>query len=235
MPDSALNAEVDAKVFRDLIARMSTRVPAAINRAMRTAGAAHTRAMAKRFEPYQGRRSGFDTAIQTRSGALRRSFGFALNGSGADAELRMFSAGLPYTRTQEFGGVIRPKSKRYLTVPLPDALTASGVPKGGARLVQRGTTKTGRPKYATADGQPTFIFRSRRGSLLIGSRARNGRTRLLYALREQVNLRPRLGFRHVFETYTAPLLLDLMRAGLGGGGAGFRAAGSQSVLGGEPS
>lgn len=231
MPEASL----DTKPFQDLIARLSTRVPAAINRAMRTAGAAHTRAMAKRFEPYQGRRSGFDTSIQTRSGALRRSFDFALRGSGADAELRMFSAGLPYARTQEYGGTIRPKNKRYLTVPLPDALTAGGNLKGGARLVQRGSTRTGRPKYVTADGQPTSIFRSKRGALLIGSRARNGRTLLLYTLREQVNLRPRLGFRQVFETYTAPLLLDLMRAGLGGGGAGFRAAGPAPFLGGEPS
>ena len=221
MPEASL----DTKPFQDLISRLSARVPAAINRAMRTAGAAHTRAMAKRFEPYQGRRSGFDTSIQTRSGALRRSFDFALRGSGADAELKLFSAGQPYARTQEYGGTIRPKNKRYLTVPLPDALTASGVLKGGVRLVQRGKG------YATADGEPTFIFRSKRGALLIGARARNGRTHLLYALREQVRLRPRLGFREVFETYTAPLLLSLMRAELGGGGAGFRAAGPAPLLG----
>ena len=222
-------AYLDPQPFRDVIARLSTRVPAAINRAMRTAGAAHTRAMAKRFGPYQGRRGGFDTAIQTRSGALRRSFGFELRGSGADGELRLFSAGLRYARTQEHGGTIRPKSKRYLTVPLPDALTASGVVKGGARLVQRGK------QYFTADGDPTFVFRSKRGNLLVGARAKNGRTRLLYALKEQVRLRPRLGFRQVFETYTAPLLLNLMRAELGGGGAGFRAAGPSPLLGGQSS
>lgn len=224
MPDASL----DPQPFHDLISKLSAHVPAAINRAMNKAGAAHTRAMAKRFESYQGRRSGFDTAIQTRSGALRRSFGFALGGSGADAELKLFSAGLPYARTQEYGGTIRPKNKRYLTIPLPDALTPAGVLKGGARLVPRGKG------YATADGDPTFIFRSKRGNLLVGARAKNGKTRLLYALRSQVNLRPRLGFRQVFETYTAPLLLSLMRAEIGGGGAGFRAAGSAPVLGGAP-
>lgn len=220
MPDASL----DTAAFQRLIGSLSARVPAAINRAMRTAGAAHTREMTRRFEPYQGRRSGFDTSIQTRSGALRRSFNFALTGSGVDASMRLFSAGLPYARTQEYGGTIRPKSKRYLTVPLPDALTPAGVLKGGARLVQRGK------KYTTADGDPTFVFRSKKGNLLVGARAKNGKTRLLYALRSEVRLRPRLGFREVFETYTAPLLLSLMRAELGGGGSS-QAAGPAPTLG----
>lgn len=166
-------------------------------KAFRDAGAVHTRAMTQKVK------SG--GSIQTRTGALRRSFGFETRGEGLALELRVFSAGVPYANVQEYGGVIRPKNKRYLTIPLDDAKTPGGALKGGAKLVQRGN------KYETADGAPTFIFRSKRGNLLIGSRARNGSLRLLYTLKPSVTLKPRLGFRETFETTTRPFLEERMR------------------------
>jgi hypothetical protein len=195
-----VEAVLDPAAFATIRARLQTRIGAGVQRALRDTGAVHQRAMAERFKPYAGRRAGFDTSIQTRSGALRRAFGFAVGGSGLAAELRLYAAGLSYIRAQEYGATIKPRNKRYLTVPLDDALTPSGVQKGGARLVRRGN------RYFTADGDPTFIFRSKRGSLLIGSRAKNGRMRLLYALRSSVSLRPRLGFRETFERVTVPSL-----------------------------
>lgn len=172
------------------------KVSSGLVRLFRDAGAQHTRAMTKRFRPY-----GSGDPIQTRSGALRRSFGFEAR----DLQLRLFSAGLPYARIQEYGGVVRPKTKRFLTIPLPDALTGAGVLKGGAKLVPRGR------KYETADGVPTFIFRSKRGNLLIGSRAKNGATKLLYTLKPSVTLKPRLGFRSVFLNETLPFMRERMQ------------------------
>ena len=61
--------------IRRLIANLAVRVPAGVNRALRDAGALHTRTMAQRFRPY-----GSGDPIQTRSGALRRSFGWAISG-----------------------------------------------------------------------------------------------------------------------------------------------------------
>lgn len=179
--------------FALVVDRMSEALRATFARA----GAVHTRAIAERFK------SG---AIAARTGGLRRSLGFAVDGQGMDATLRVF-AGTHYARIQEEGGTIRPKNKRFLTVPLPEALTPAGVLKGGARIVQRGN------RYETADGSPTFIFRSKRGNLLVGARAKNGRTRLLYALKPSVTLKPRLGFRETFERVTVPFIqADLERA-----------------------
>lgn len=173
------------------------RMSEALRTTFARAGAVHQRAMAERF------RSG---AITVRTGALRRSMGFSVDGDGFESSLRVF-AGTPYANIQEEGGTIRPKNKRFLTVPLPDALTPAGVLKGGARLVQRGK------RYETADGRPTFIFRSKRGNLLVGARAKNGQTRLLYALKTSVTLKPRLGFRETFERVTIPFIqADLERA-----------------------
>ncbi|MEK9736617.1 MAG: hypothetical protein VW239_04775 [Candidatus Nanopelagicales bacterium] len=176
------------------------RMSAAVHATFARAGAAHQRAMAARFR-------GGD--IRVRSGALRRSLGFTVEGEGMATSLRVF-AGTHYANIQEHGGTIRPKNKRFLTVPLPDALTPAGVLKGGARLVQRGR------RYETADGLPTFIFRSKRGNLLVGARAKNGAMRLLYTLKPSVTLRPRLGFKETFERVTVPFLeAELERAAKG--------------------
>lgn len=187
-------------IAADRLSGVAARLSRELGRAFTRTGAVHTRAVAQRFKP--------GGAIQTRTGALRRSLGFAVLDKGINSELKLFSAGLPYARIQEEGGTIRPKNKRYLTVPLPAALTAAGVLKGGARLVPSGA------KYKTADGDPTFIFRSKRGHLLVGARAKNGRTRLLYVLKPSVTLSARLGFRETFEKITLPFLEAEMRRAL---------------------
>ena len=184
----------------DLVLR---RISAGVRKAFVAGGAKHVETMTKRFKPFGG--FGFGGAgaagIQTRTGSLKRSFGFELRGSGLELEMRLFSAGLPYIRKQEYGGTIQPKTpKRYLTIPLPDAQTPGGALKGGAKLVPRGN------KYETADGAPTFVFKSKAGNLLVGTRSRNGSLKLLYTLKPSVTLKPRLGFGSTFATVTAPFL-----------------------------
>lgn len=171
------------KALNDLIARAS----AGVRQSLERGGLFHVRQMARE--------------APVRTGTLRRSFGHEVRGQGLTSELRVFSQGTPYAAIQEFGGTIKPKNKRFLTVPLPDAKTPAGALKGGARLVQRGS------RYFTADGEPTFIFRSKRGNLLIGSEAKNGRRRLLYTLKTSVTLKARLGFRATFADKTAPFIL----------------------------
>lgn len=216
-----LDAQAQTATVQAALSRLITGASAAVRGAFDQAGAFHQRAMAKRFEGYSGKRLGFGSgAIQTRSGDLSLSFGWETRGAGLDLETKMFSAGVGYARIQEHGGTIRPKNKQYLTVPLPDALTAAGLLKGGAKLVQQGG------KYVTADGAPTFIFKSKRGNLLIGARPgqdfgygdatikrpRNNKIVLLYALRKEVSIRPRLGFRETFEKQTVPHLQALIVA-----------------------
>jgi hypothetical protein len=115
----------------------------------------------------------------------------------------MYAAGLRYIHAQEYGGTIRPRSRRFLTVPLPGALTAAGVTRGGARLVNRGG------RWQTADGRPTVIFTGRSGYGIIAEvrgEGRNRRLNNLYVLRPFVRLRPRLGFRKTFQEETLPFI-----------------------------
>lgn len=179
------------------VAAVALRLAVAADRArkgtqkvLRDAGAFHVRQMIQRMRPYaagQRRRGG---VIQTRSGALRRSFGFEER----PGRVRIFSSGLPYIRVQEFGGAIRPTRRQFLTIPLPPALTPAGVLKGGARLVQRGR------RWETARGNPTFIRKrvifEKDGDSIIP----------LYVLKTEVRLEPRLGFGRTFESKTRPFV-----------------------------
>jgi len=193
LPD--IEASANGDEARRALEAVAARAAVGLRRAFDLAGAFHQRVMAKRFVPYGSR-----DPIQTRSSALRESFDWETRGTGLDIETRLFAAGLPYIRAQEYGATIRPKNKRYLTVPLSDALAPTGVLKGGARLVPRGKG------YQTADGAPTFVFRSRSGNLLVATRPRNGSSKLLYVLKPQVTLKPRLGFRETFRSQTLPFL-----------------------------
>lgn len=76
----------------------------------------------------------------------------------------------------ETGGTIRARNGGFLTIPLPAALSSSGVP-----LRER-----------ARDWNDTFSARSKRGSLLIFRR--EGREIVpLYILKESIRIRPRLG------------------------------------------
>lgn len=76
----------------------------------------------------------------------------------------------------ETGGTIRARNGGFLTIPLPAALSSSGVP-----LRER-----------ARDWDNTFSARSKRGSLLIFRR--EGRDVVpLYILKESIRIRPRLG------------------------------------------
>lgn len=75
----------------------------------------------------------------------------------------------------ERGGVIKPKGSKYVFIPLPEALDASGKPKP--------------PKSF----KNTFIAESRKGNLLVFQKRGRGQLVPLYLLRKQVRIPPRLG------------------------------------------
>lgn len=75
----------------------------------------------------------------------------------------------------EYGGTIRPRRRQWLTVPLPAALTAAGVLRDTAAELRRA-------------GAPTFVFRSRRGNLLIARRISDERIEPLFVLKRQVQM-----------------------------------------------
>lgn len=197
-----MEIRIETQALRKRINDALRKAPAAGRTALTRAGAFHVREMARRFVPYgSGSAAGFGGGIQIRSGALRRSFGFTVENDGDGSRVVMFSGGSGYSRIQEFGGTITPKRRRFLTVPLPPALTPAGVLKGGARLVHRGDG------YYTADGKRTVLFTSKRGNAIIASISGRGRSRTLtplYVLKSSVRLRPRLGFVRTFRDRTEP-------------------------------
>lgn len=90
-----------------------------------------------------------------------------------------------YAGIQEFGGTI--KGKPWLTIPLPDNLTAAGVPrfKSARALMGSETIKT-------------FLALMPSGKLLIGRKMADKSVRWLWVLKHSVKLKPRLGF---FKTW----------------------------------
>ncbi len=86
---------------------------------------------------------------------------------------------------------IRPKRSQFLTIPMPDALTPSGRPKGGKRLARQ--------------WDDTFVYQSPKGQLFI-AQGEDGEAgddlSLLFMLRRKVDLAPRLGMRQTFGRVT---------------------------------
>ena len=117
---------------------------------------------------------------------------------------------------QEYGRPgIKPRTKKYLTIPLRDAMTGSGQIKSNAIIrgpftgmaTTKGGKKSGRKVYMTGYGINTVV-KSKKGNLLIVSRpiarmhkrtfARGKQKgmlhgKVLYVLKKSVDLKPRLG------------------------------------------
>jgi hypothetical protein len=219
---------MDGKIDIRGLQRALANLPKALDAEMRRAFNAHGRFMTKemvtkRFTGYTGR-SG--DRLQNRSALLRRSFKHeVVGGVGQSTPLTLvhYSAGVKYARLQEYGGTIRPKRSKWLTIPLPDALTASGV----ARY------QSARYLFDTYPKQMSVV-RSRSGRLFIVSRGKpgtkprkNAETVWLYILKKESKVPPRLGYRDTWKSssvvsnrtqlFNDAIGLALRRTGLGGG------------------
>lgn len=128
--------------------------------------------------------------LTSRTGALAGTIGYVVRGRGDLRTMRLvvFVGGGParrYAGIQEYGGVVR--GRPWLTVPLPDNLTASGIPRYKSAAALRDD-----PNF------DTFLHRSKRGTLVIGWRKPGARVQWLWVLRRSVKLKPRLGFATTF-------------------------------------
>ena len=85
--------------------------------------------MGKRFTAGQAGRGNKSTTLHNRSGNLYGSLNWkAKRGKRLrDVSLILRSSGVPYALMQEFGGTVRPKKAKYLTIPLEGAVTPTGV------------------------------------------------------------------------------------------------------------
>jgi hypothetical protein len=147
-----------------------------------------------------------DADLATRSGMLRRSFGNVVAGTelleGMNSTKFTTS---PYALIHELGGVIRPKTARMLAIPLPPAMTASGVPRmpgprsygrqlfllrlNGKVFLARRQPKSGRQQRAQA------LASLARGHGAHTRKRPKGKLELLYILKDRVWITPRLRMR----------------------------------------
>lgn len=182
MTEAVLDTRAFERAMRAAPERLYVGLRAAI-------GAHHRRHLAAfRGGRFHAGRSG--AGVQTRSGALGRSFGVEIRGTDLDSLIVLTrSSGVPYARIQEAGGIIRPRRSRYLAIPLGAAKTPSGVLRA--------------PPRAWAD---TFVRRIGGGRLLIMQQRKGGAVPLFLLTRGPVTLRPRLGFMSSFSDRENELL-----------------------------
>ena len=92
--------------------------------------------------------------------------------TGRQVSISIQTNGIPYGLIHETGGTIRPKTKQFLTIPLPGALTPSGVLRKSAGELQQNPSPF----------DTTFIH----DGTIIGDR--NGRLTPLFILRKTVEI-----------------------------------------------
>jgi hypothetical protein len=136
--------------------------------------------MKEGFTGYTGQSS--PRTLQNRSGNLRRTIQYRTRGRSLRSLALVLQVGdnrTPYAQMQEYGGVIRPRRGQYLTVPLRNALTPSGVTRGEA-IIRRGAdgyyTDLGKTRIVTFGAKKFIAVRV------------NGQLRLLYMLVRSVTV-----------------------------------------------
>ncbi len=141
--------------------------------------------------------------LSKRSGQLvstiRSSVKVSGNFSRGDGVVGQIGSPLIYASTHEFSATITPKSKRWLTVPLPAALNANGTMK--------------LPK--ARDYPNTFIRKSRKGNLLIFQKRGRRRIVPLFVLKDKVKIPARLNLgatlRQGLPELGDAITLDILR------------------------
>jgi len=165
----------------------------------------HQRAMSDSFRGYSGTKG---DQLQRRSGFLKRSFGVGLDPNAPTS----FSAGIRYAKLQEYGGVVKPTGgRRFLTIPLKAALTAGGVFRPAARLVNRGGGWQTASTLPGARDTQTWI---RNGVIFV--KGANGKPLPVYALKSSVKIPARLRFFATWEAQSAARDADFAKAIDGG-------------------
>lgn len=177
---------IDVKVNADRVAKVLGRIPSAVEKHL---AAAQVRMAEDQIETMKLRMRRGDVGeglVRTRSGLLSRSFTKEQRRSGGVGGLRtrVFSVGAPYADIQERGGVIRPVTRKYLTIPMDAIKTATGNIKG------KYSGGAGRYRDSGAD---SFVYKSKSGALFIAERTGKSLV-LLWRLAKSVTLKGNLGW-----------------------------------------
>ena len=184
MAEPAVSIRIDSERLQERFRQM----PALVDRELRGAlvdwGRDWERTMVLRMRGGAPGQSLADR-LTTRTGALRGTFRSEVRGSTLrNMRLRLSSGGrhAPYARIHEYGGTIRPKRAKALTVPLRDALTPSGALSGKAVLRRKGGGGF------TTDYGDTFLLKTGGKVFVAVKGRREGDLRLLYVLKRSVTI-----------------------------------------------
>ena len=170
-------------------------VPVDLHRELLAGIKTHHRRFLGVFKRTRMRKSKSGDGVQTRSGALRRSFDNAWGGSDLDSMfVQTFSAGVPYASIQEEGGTITPKRGNWLTIPLDAAKTAAGVTRKPAR-----------------QWNDTFFRKSKAGNLILFQKKPNEIVPLFLLLKKVV-LKGNLGFMDTWNDQLPKLVKIVNKA-----------------------
>ena len=175
---SSLRMEIDDKRLKKALRLF----PDEMKKEVRKIFTAHGRRVrdaikSRLFSPFSGR----SRRIQRRSGKLSRSFKTKAHGRTLGSSRMIVTSRLDYyAGVQEFGKKsMKPRSRKWLAMPLPAALRKSGTPK----------------KKGPRDWQNTFV-RPVKGNQLMVFQRRKGRKPLpLYLYMRQTRIPGRLGLR----------------------------------------
>ena len=105
--------------------------------------------------------------LKVRTGRLRSSITNLVQRVG-NVIIGIVGTNVRYGAIHEFGGVIRPKSSKYLAIPLDAAKTPSGVARGGPRSFQNTFVRKtqagnliifGKPNPGAKEAEPLFILK----------------------------------------------------------------------------
>lgn len=135
--------------------------------------------------PYPGGTSAagaFPGSLSKRSGRMLATFAdtrIGISRTKDPIEVTFLLDGI--AAVHERGATITPKRAKYLTIPLPPALTGQGVPK----------------RKSAREWQNTFVLKSKKGNLLIVQKV--GKEIVpLYVLKKSVTIPKRLAFEEAF-------------------------------------
>ena len=188
---TSLTVQFDAEQFN----RAMREVPGKLFDELRDGFKTHHRRFLNHFKRTRLRKTREGEGVQTRSGALRRSFHVESGGSRLeDLFATTFSAGVPYASIQEEGGEITPKRGKYLAIPLDAAKTRAGV--------------TRKPPRQWTD---TFFIRSKKGTLLLMQK-RAHEMIPLFAMVKRVVIPGELGFMKTWDEQLPKLVTIVTKA-----------------------
>jgi len=169
--DAAKGIKAFSKDFEDSISRTGP----VLRRELQDYLNQVTNALAKRHgNPWPGGTSG--NSLSKRSGTMIADIKNSVEVRGKDlADIEGEIGGPARLSIHEFGGVIRAKKAKFLTIPLPAALNSDGTPK----------------KRSAREWDKTFVKQSKKGNLLIFQK-RGKDIVPLYVLKPKVTIPPRL-------------------------------------------